>query len=618
MKNLNELCLLLVEDIYGDLCAHVYKTLSDFGRIPLRTLVHEADIPAKHVYHGLTVLIQQHLILHHTPPGSPTFYEVDWDGAYNLLRSGKIVSHVEARLGPKPAQALSSLLQLGHARVSDMEEAFKYEKVNAVPRPATNGVHAATVAPTDIAADKAADAWTSTEDQITGRQELHLALWDLLEAGYVSKVHPKTYLPPADRQNELEEDVRTNQFAGSKTTGPKARIKFQNALTMRKRQLQDEEFNFQDSIDRGAKRIKVGTDISSYEEVKRQYGRDTITLHGSLVLKVNFEKCKIAMRSERLVEHSRRFLGDTTSRIYEALLHVIEKQILECKPREEMLQEEQDGDTTEEHQIFSGTTRLVLDELEKSSDGFDNLDLDLGGPKINGAHNHKPGSKNKHGDCRDNSIKARNDLLILVEMHLRLLAEHPNNYVVKIGDRGHGEYEVPFHELRHTLKHSEIESIITFRFGTVASRIVRILKSRGKLDEKQICSFALLKLKDIRSVLDEMHSSGYVETQEVPKDNTRQPGRSLYLWYFDQSRVEQVVLQRSYKAMSRCLQRARVQRGAVSATIEKAERTDVIGNEDKYLTELDRMNLRRWREQEEKLLCQVARMDEGVAVIRDY
>ncbi|KAF4556777.1 RNA polymerase III subunit RPC82-like protein [Elsinoe fawcettii] len=616
IKNLNELCILLVEDLYGDLCAHVFKTLSDWGRIPLRVLIQEADIPAKHVYHGLTVLIQQHLILHHTPPASVSFYEVDWDGAYNLVRSGKVVSHVEARLGPKPAQALSSLLQLGHARVSDMEEAFKYDKVSVVPRPTANGVNAAAAAPTDVAADNTADQWTSTEDQITDRDDLHTALVALLDSGFVLKLHDKTYLPIADKDNEIEEDVRVNQFMGTKTTGPKARIRFQNAVTMRKRQLRQDEYDFAENVERSAKRVKLNGDVPDGN--RHEYARNTAILNGSLVLKVNFEKCKIALRSEKLVEHARGFLGDTTSRIYEAILHIVEKQVFQCKPLEEMLQEEKEGDDTEDTEVYSGTTRLVLEELEGSSDGLDSLELDLGGPKINGAHNHKPGSKNKHGDCRDNSIKARNDLLIQIEMHLRLLAESSHRYLRRIGDRGHGEYQIPFNELRHTLKHSETESIITFRFGSVAARIIRILKSKGKLDEKQICNYALLKLKDIRTVLDEMQAAGFVETQEVPKDNTRTPGRSVYLWYFDQERVEKLVLQKSYKAMSRCLQRIKVQRGKVKSFIEKAERTDVVGNEDKYLTKVDRDALRVWREQEEKLLCQVARMDEGVAVIRDF
>ncbi|PSK45186.1 hypothetical protein B9Z65_2326 [Elsinoe australis] len=616
--NLNELCLLLVEEFYGDLSAHVFKTLASWGRITLRNLIAVADIPAKHVLHGLTVLIQQHLVFHHTPPVSPSYYEVDWDGAYNLVRSGKIVSLVEARLGPKPAQALSSLLQLGHARVSDMEEAFKYDKVSVVPRPATNGVNAAATAPTDTAADKSVDQLTSTEDKIVDRTELHQALWQLLEAGFVSKVHSRTYHPAADRQNELEEDVRENQFQGGKTTGPKARVRFLNAVMLRKRQWREEEANISDTIERGAKRVKLNGDMPNGNN-RHEYAQDMVTLQGGLVLRVNFEKCLVAMRSERLVTHAQRYLGENTSRVYEALLHVLEKQVTTCKPRDELVSEDKDGDTTEEREAFTTTTRHVLDYLESSPDGLESIDLTLGGVRPNGTHDHKPNSKNKFGDCDStNSIKARNDLLGQIEVHLKLLAEHQYGYAAKISDRGHSEYEVPFHELRVTLKNAEIESIVAFRFGTVASRIVRILKARGKLDEKQVCNFALLKLKDIRALLDEMHAAGYVETQEIPKDNTRQPGRSLYLWYFDQERVEKLVLQRSYKAMSRCLQRIKVQKEYVKGSIEKAERTDVVGNEDKYLTNADKMLLRTWREQEEKLLCQVARMDEGVAVIRDY
>ncbi|PNS14491.1 hypothetical protein CAC42_3777 [Sphaceloma murrayae] len=617
-KNLNELCLLLVEDFYGDLSAHVFKTLASWGRVTLRTLVAEADIPAKHVFHGLTVLIQQHLVFHHTPTDSPTFYEVDWDGAYNLLRSGKIVTAVEARLGPKPAQALASLLQLGHARVSDMEEAFKYDKVAVVPRTATNGVHAGASAPTDIAAGIDADQHIPVEDKIVDRADLHLALYQLLKAGYISKVHNRTYVSAADRQNELEEFVRQTEFSQGKTTGPKARIRFQNAIIARKRAWQETDNNLEDVVDRNAKRIKLNGDLPN-GNVKHEHRRDAVTLNAGLVLRVNFDKCLVAMRSDRLVQYSQRYLGEATSRVYEALLHVVEADISTTKQREEMVYDEKEGDSTEEPEIFSAAPGAVLDYLQSMPGGLDGLDLSLGGPRANSSHDHKPNSKRKYDECdQTSSIKRRADVVAQVTAHLRLLAEHQHSFVARTADRDSAGYHVPFQILRESLRNAEIESIIAFRFGSVASRIVRILKSRGKLDEKQISNFALLKIKDIRALLDEMQVAGFVETQEIPKDNTRQPGRSLYLWYFDQQRVEQLVLQRSYKAMSRCLQRVKVQRDIVRGSIEKAERTDVVGNEDKYLTPADKMHLRTWREQEEKLLCQVARMDEGIAAIRDY
>jgi len=115
-----------------------------------------------------------------------------------------------------------------------------------------------------------------------------------------------------------------------------------------------------------------------------------------------------------------------------------------------------------------------------------------------------------------------------------------------------------------------------------------------------------------------MQEAGYVDTQEIPRDNSRQPSRTIYLWFYDQDRMRKLVLNDVYKAMSRLLQRIKVERERVHTVIEKAERLDVRGHEDKYLTKVEREALWAWRECEEKLLVQLSRQDDLVALLRDF
>lgn len=120
------------------------------------------------------------------------------------------------------------------------------------------------------------------------------------------------------------------------------------------------------------------------------------------------------------------------------------------------------------------------------------------------------------------------------------------------------------------------------------------------------------------SVLANMQEAGFVETQEVPKDASRQPSRSLYLWFFNQERVAKLLLFDSYKVMTRLVERIQVQKSFRQEVIAKAERLDVVGHEDEYLTAGDRLHLREWREEEEKLLTQLTRLDDMVALLRDF
>lgn len=109
-----------------------------------------------------------------------------------------------------------------------------------------------------------------------------------------------------------------------------------------------------------------------------------------------------------------------------------------------------------------------------------------------------------------------------------------------------------------------------------------------------------------------------MDLQEVPRDAQRQPSRTIYLWYYDPDRICNSVLQDTYKAMSRCLQRLRFERSRIKDFLEKTERSDVKGNEQRFLSEPELVLLEQWRAKEALLLGEVARLDEMVAVMRDY
>ena len=92
----------------------------------------------------------------------------------------------------------------------------------------------------------------------------------------------------------------------------------------------------------------------------------------------------------------------------------------------------------------------------------------------------------------------------------------------------------------------------------------------------------------------------------------------MYLWFYDQQRCRQLLLTDTYKAMARILQRIKVERAKVQTVIDKAERTDVVGHEEQYLSKMERQALRDWSQTEEKLLIQLGRQDNLVATLRDF
>jgi len=508
-------------------------------------------------------------------------------------------------LGYKAGNVLSTLLQLGHARVADLENATKFKTADKTNLN-TNHVQ---------------------QNRVSDRQDLHSTLYRLIRAGYVCKVHNRSFYPIADRKNEMEDSVKRAYFPDGKISGPKARIEFAMKFNTKKEEWDREETDISAFVEKkssGRNRPVGGTNGSDEVEY---------TLKGNLVLRVNFEKCAVAMRSDKLVGHVQRYFGPSTARVFEAYLYYLEERISRCEKPIDMASEgniDDDDDTANTRkirdQIIATTVQQVYQFVQRHPDRFDLTETQsqdtstassvAGDEDQHVAKKARLSTSAKPNQNTNEKLDSEYDVKQRIKNHLLLLSE--SGMTTYINNDQYGNFSIDLYSLGNRLKRNEVESIIHARFGPLAARIIRILRKNGKLDEKQICSMSFSRPKEVRALLDEMHAAGFAESQEIPRDNTRQPGRALYLWFFDQQRTERVVLDVSCKAMARCMQRLNVQRDRVKSVIEKAERTDVVGQEEKLLTEGDKMHLKNWREEEEKLLCQISRIDDCVAVIRDF
>jgi len=217
------------------------------------------------------------------------------------------------------------------------------------------------------------------------------------------------------------------------------------------------------------------------------------------------------------------------------------------------------------------------------------------------------------------SYRDRAKRLSLIEAHLSLLEEHPLHFCTRTKKHGDSnEWRVNFSALTKTLIEAELDATCLARSGRVAQRVMRMLREYGHLEEAQVARFALVRIKDVEHVMTHLQSNGLVEPQEIAKDNTRLPGKCLYLWNCDVGRSQQLLLQQTYKAMARTMQRLRVERERYKQVIGKAERSDVKGQEAEKLETNDKIALREWRDLEERMLAQISRMDDTVALLRDF
>ena len=128
----------------------------------------------------------------------------------------------------------------------------------------------------------------------------------------------------------------------------------------------------------------------------------------------------------------------------------------------------------------------------------------------------------------------------------------------------------------------------------------------------------LVNRKEAKTTAAELRQAGIVGVQEVPKDSARTLNQIIYLWFFDQDQTRRLLLNQTYRSMSRFLQRLRVEREAARTVLEKAARTDVKGHEDEFLSDAEKKQLADLDVTEEKLLLQLGRLDDTVAILRDF
>jgi hypothetical protein len=115
-----------------------------------------------------------------------------------------------------------------------------------------------------------------------------------------------------------------------------------------------------------------------------------------------------------------------------------------------------------------------------------------------------------------------------------------------------------------------------------------------------------------------LQQAGWIEIIELPRTARREVTKSLWLWSYDVLKARQKCLADCYFSMSRLFIHLQKKRQDIEPAINKSERTDVQGNEDKFLSKEEKAALAKFARQTDLVTRQMIRMDELVAVMRDF
>ncbi|PCD46077.1 hypothetical protein AU210_001491 [Fusarium oxysporum f. sp. radicis-cucumerinum] len=590
-KHAAELCALLVNDLHGELPSRILNALLTKGRSTIAQLAQHTSLTPRYLRNGIAVLIQQNLLYHHTDANTDiTYYQADADACYNLVRSGKILNVIENQYGIAERELAQTLMQLGHARIADLSQAFgsRAPKLNGH----TNGEH------------------KTHDGLIESESHLNSVLVRLIRAEIVETVRPESFRNPRDVYREIEDEV-TKPRPGEKVT--KGKIEAQREVIERSRTYRDQ-----------SKTLKRQLDMSGGPKPKRRklvngatqngHGYDAPKLNPNVVVKINYERCLVELRNQRLAELATEMLGEVTGEVYRTVLDLLTSDSPRCQSDpllDEVTPGQQPTVTTidifehldENINVQNGIGKTPRDKIDSQSaeriretapESDDDSDDSDAGPPANGEQENK------------------------MRRHLLLLAESKYPFIRHCGMYGRGQWTVDFSRLVGKLREIELDAIIEQSHGRHGLRLTRILREKGKLDEKMLPAAALMKKGDVQGKMLAMQMAGIVDVQEVPKDSSRLANRTLFFWYFDKERTQTQALDDIYKAMLRCLQTLEVERHKERNILSFVERKDVQGKEEEVMTAEHYNKYNRHLGVQDKLLGQVMRLDELVSVLRDY
>lgn len=193
------------------------------------------------------------------------------------------------------------------------------------------------------------------------------------------------------------------------------------------------------------------------------------------------------------------------------------------------------------------------------------------------------------------------------------------SFTSKSGGGGGSKIQVDFDLVARRLRRRLLEDVAREKHGTEGVRIVRLLLSSGKMDEKAISKTVMMAAKDVRPLLTALTSDGLISTFEVAKSADRNPTRMFYLWYVDEHKAFTGILQNLYKTLFNISARREVEREdpMVKAVLEKRERTDVQEDEEGLLTSMEKDVIKGWEDKEERLGVLEGRIQECVFVARE-
>lgn len=173
-----------------------------------------------------------------------------------------------------------------------------------------------------------------------------------------------------------------------------------------------------------------------------------------------------------------------------------------------------------------------------------------------------------------------------------------------------GRYYFPFTELNSIIKQNVYDGLIESSLGVSSLRLLRCVRANRLVTEKTLCSLVLLKDKDVRHIVTKLIKINAVEIQELPKASDRSAARTVFLYRIDETHQYQYMEDNLCWNIANLINKVELLKEKNKVLLAKAEREDVVGNEEELLLASELSQLKMINEREissyvrlNRLLC---------------
>lgn len=664
-QHTSDLCRIILQDIYGDLAEKVVGCLLDFGRLTVSQISKYTSIPAPAIRRALVPLIQNRFVLYWIHPDTPKLchYYANPAEVIHLLSIPQILATVSEKYpdnaiatssgGSKAPEIVKNIFAFGHIRVSDYIDGAASQAAAQLNADVNDGQLQSS--DYDYQLDRArGDISKVMTDLVSKKYLVPLFAFDFQPREDVYSVMYKTHhskLPRTQSESSRKTaatdsaDAEINDLFGQRDT-PNAGLISEEALR--------EKTNGSANVTVSGAQLALGGAAAAARRVRRNVASSALAeprlaVNPESVLSVNYDKFLFMFRNDELASIAAKTIGKISAQVYRSLLRCYEAKVMRCSQK--VIPDEG----------FCITTTAVINALDPTLDlrnsivnpvsningnkrSLDEDDEDEGygrakrprsesGPFItdddaedpendeNEDYTHYNGSLNGNGkgNGHSNGHGATQRFTALdVNRHLEVIASSPLKLLSKTGNRGGGEWFVPFDELRNIMKRLRYDEIIQNKFGPAALRVLRIIREKGMANDELLARMALLRADTISKICAQLHDFGALDLQEVPRSADRAPSKTIFMWFHASNRAYGLAHEYILKTLTRLVERIQAERQQHPVVLAKLQREDVKLNEDLYLTPQEKQEIAHLRSVEERLLVQTNRVQTLLRVFSEY